>query len=826
MSAWSEARAAPAAVRDVRAEQRLAPLWVRLAIFFAGTTMAALAYVHVLQDAPSGTAVAVAAVATAYGAALSLTLAAVGGARFTRRSARVARTARAAVVVVVTLLALELGLLAVGVPVHLIAPWHWGALERAVDGGLGQLGSWVWPYTGSARWARLSVLMLLVPTTTLMALLFFWPGREGAGARRLGALAIAVALALCGMSNTHGGGWREQGLLLVVLVFAWLWLPTLGSSERGRALGWTLACAVAALVAAPLLGASHGWISFETGLEGRTVSAQGARPVAAANDFTGPQGMMFGPIEKARSQESLLAVQARQPPGLLRITSLDRFDGLRFIRSDAPPETSATDIVAGAQASWHESATVTVGALRSNLLAGTSGITTRVGWSDNRAPSMRRAPDGTLSLASPPAAGASYSVLSYTPKPTTAQLREAPSTVPGSYLPYTEFELPAASASALAAAQLAREAASPPRNAQLVRAPALATAGAFAGSGAAGAGAGPAVARRILASPYGPMYTLARHLAAGAGSSYEVVARVERYLLKGFTYDEQPPLVRYPLEAFLFASKHGYCEQFSGAMALMLRMDGIPARVGVGFKPTFTGASGTTSAARSSGGLVWTALPQDAHAWVEVFFSGIGWVPFDPTPATGAAGGRAGSAAFGRLAQETLSANSGSHAHISPVTVPVTRAHGAGGGGGSFRVAAWQWALIVIALVSSLLAWLYLRSARARARDRGGAVSGAAAEGAVRELERALRGLAWPLLPGMTLAQIAQRLERVGQPQAAAYVKRLRDRRFAGAPALAAPELSAARAERVALRRALARGKGLRGRLRALRLLPPGAPSL
>ena len=104
------------------------------------------------------------------------------------------------------------------------------------------------------------------------------------------------------------------------------------------------------------------------------------------------------------------------------------------------------------------------------------------------------------------------------------------------------------------------------------------------------------------------------------------------------------------------------------------------------------------------------------------------------------------------------------------------------------------------------------------------AAGGRSDEAAVRELERALRGPAWPLLPGTTLTEVAERLERLAQPQAAAYVRRLRDRRFGRATALTAPELSAARAERHALRRALARGRGLRGRLRALRLLPPGAP--
>jgi hypothetical protein len=62
-------------------------------------------------------------------------------------------------------------------------------------------------------------------------------------------------------------------------------------------------------------------------------------------------------------------------------------------------------------------------------------------------------------------------------------------------------------------------------------------------------------------------------------------------------------------------------------MAAMLRMLGIPARVAVGF----------TSGTRDDG--TWVVTDHDAHAWVEVWFAGIGWVPFDPTPGRGTLGG-------------------------------------------------------------------------------------------------------------------------------------------------------------------------------------------
>ena len=79
----------------------------------------------------------------------------------------------------------------------------------------------------------------------------------------------------------------------------------------------------------------------------------------------------------------------------------------------------------------------------------------------------------------------------------------------------------------------------------------------------------------------------------------------------------------YPLNAFLFRDKFGYCQQFSGAMALMLRMAGIPARVAAGFAPG--------SLNRDTG--EYRVRDLDAHSWVEVYFNGIGWVTFDPTPA-------------------------------------------------------------------------------------------------------------------------------------------------------------------------------------------------
>ncbi len=371
------------------ADEALGPLWVRLVVFFAVTTLSALAYERLLHDPPVGVAFAVAAAATVCGAALSVRAgggrpdasrrakwsACSGGAGRRCPGGGAARDRAGA--------ARRRG---TGAPARALAlGLRWRA---AVEGGLGPLGAWNWPYLGSSHWARLTVLMLLVPATTVMALLFFWPTRAGAAARRLCGLAIAVALALCGMTNSPGGGWRVEGLLLVAVVFAWLWSPTMRRLDAGRALRWTVACAAGALILAPLASGSHSWISF--------AANEGANPTAFQWD------QLYGPGSGPHSHNpTLLNVRATAAPGLLRVTSLDRFDGLRFIRSDSPPDTAATDIPASAESRSYQTATITIAGLRSSLLVGAAGITTHVSWQGRRAPALQRNPDGTLSLNAP-----------------------------------------------------------------------------------------------------------------------------------------------------------------------------------------------------------------------------------------------------------------------------------------------------------------------------------------------------------------------------------------------------------------------------------------
>jgi transglutaminase-like putative cysteine protease len=129
---------------------------------------------------------------------------------------------------------------------------------------------------------------------------------------------------------------------------------------------------------------------------------------------------------------------------------------------------------------------------------------------------------------------------------------------------------------------------------------------------------------------YRPLERLAEQVAGRARTPYDAVASLEKWFLVsgGFRYSNHPPVTSPPLVGFVTQTRLGYCQYFAGAMTLMLRYLGIPARVAVGF------AGGTYNAHQHA----WLVTDRDSHAWVEVWFRGYGWIPFDPTPpASGAA---------------------------------------------------------------------------------------------------------------------------------------------------------------------------------------------
>lgn len=123
------------------------------------------------------------------------------------------------------------------------------------------------------------------------------------------------------------------------------------------------------------------------------------------------------------------------------------------------------------------------------------------------------------------------------------------------------------------------------------------------------------------------MRELADSITAGLDNQYDRVQAVERWFHSEFTYTLDLPASprQATLEYFLFQRRAGHCEYFSTAMAMLLRMQGISAREVNGF----------LGGEWSEFGQYLAVTQNQAHAWVEVWFPGFGWVPFDPTPPGG-----------------------------------------------------------------------------------------------------------------------------------------------------------------------------------------------
>ncbi|KPI13386.1 transglutaminase domain-containing protein, partial [Actinobacteria bacterium OK074] len=119
----------------------------------------------------------------------------------------------------------------------------------------------------------------------------------------------------------------------------------------------------------------------------------------------------------------------------------------------------------------------------------------------------------------------------------------------------------------------------------------------------------------------------AKEVTAGSANHYEEAVKLQDYfaLTGGFTYNTQVSVGTGPNAIARFLKeKEGFCVHFSFAMAAMARTLGIPARVAVGFTPGSPQGDGSMSV-----GL------RDAHAWPELYFEGVGWTRFEPTPNRG-----------------------------------------------------------------------------------------------------------------------------------------------------------------------------------------------
>ena len=118
---------------------------------------------------------------------------------------------------------------------------------------------------------------------------------------------------------------------------------------------------------------------------------------------------------------------------------------------------------------------------------------------------------------------------------------------------------------------------------------------------------------------------LSLQVTRGSRTPAAKAAAIQAYLRDAnrFSYDtgRRPGSGYQALVNFLTVDKRGYCEQFATAMAMMARVNGIPARVSVGFLPG------------QRVGDTWEVSVREMHAWPELYFANYGWIRFEPTPA-------------------------------------------------------------------------------------------------------------------------------------------------------------------------------------------------
>jgi transglutaminase-like putative cysteine protease len=127
---------------------------------------------------------------------------------------------------------------------------------------------------------------------------------------------------------------------------------------------------------------------------------------------------------------------------------------------------------------------------------------------------------------------------------------------------------------------------------------------------------------------------MAERWTADATSDYRKVLAIQQHFHNGsFVYstDVEPVDDADALLEFLTQTKAGFCQQYSSAMAVMVRTLGLPARIGVGYR------AGTQQEDGS-----YLVRSDDAHAWVEVLFPGYGWLQFEPEAGTAHPNARAG----------------------------------------------------------------------------------------------------------------------------------------------------------------------------------------
>jgi transglutaminase-like putative cysteine protease len=747
------ARAGPAAAP----EQTLAAPIARAMALLALCGFAALQWMQMLEPA-AGQRAGYAVLAAGFAVAGLLI------------AGRLPGSARTPAAVLVALAALALALLGGGVADEQLLPTRWGELAGEIGRGLSTLPGARVPYRGLDDSTRLVIALGGTVLSIVAALLAFWPRRGELGFRHV-ALVLLVTLYAVPVVALDLSSQFLSGALLALLVVAYLRLERLQITDAGMAGFLAVAVVILGLAAAPALDTDQPWFDYETW----ALSNASSKSASFTWDHT------YGPLDWPRDGRELLRVKAKHP-AYWKATNLDDFDGARWVRDRSSTNQDGCDVSAYLNEDtdrYLQDIRVTVRNLRTQTFV-TAGVACAV-----LSPRLSPLPlgDGTYaSMSRELRRGDAYTAKVYTPNPNGRDRRVAPRIYPATLQRYAAIELapnlPPDPDPSVAARSLGYH----------VQFPMYGDVGRPTMTPISDNGAVPVDARRFLRdSRYARTYALAQRLRRASATQEDFVQSVLRYLGGDeFAYTESPPRAAENLDGFLFDARSGYCQMYSGAMALLLRMGGVPTRVATGF------ATGLLD--RKAGEYV--VRDFDAHSWVEVWYANYGWVTFDPTPAAAPARSQAD-----EEDEEDAAATQGAPDLGGDIRSDQARGVSAVDEGTPWTEIGLLAAAAVLA--AGLAFWLSRRRSRMLA----------AGWGPVAELERALARTRRAPGPAATLSTVEGLFART--PAAAGYVRALREQRYSGRGAQPTP------AGRRAVRAELARGAGPLGRLRAWWALPP-----
>jgi transglutaminase-like putative cysteine protease len=714
----------------------------------------------------------------------------------------------------VTLAGLLAAFAASPLELRLLRPKHWPELADGIGRGLEAVGTVRLPYAGSDEWTPDVIALGGSLLCVLAALLAFWPRGEEpgrAGERTAGGYPFFSLLALMTLLATPViavGGTRPLGLggIAAALVVAFLWLERL-PLRPGVGVAVLLGLAVAGGVPlATVTDREEPWFDYKGFAEGF-----GSGPPVRF-DFASSR---YGPIDWSRDGGEVFRVRSDEPQ-YWKVRTLGQFNGEGWepgnapegVSSQAEPELDLAEDF-GERPEWDKQFKVTIRRVRGREVIGAGTV---LGVENASRPVRPTALPGIWVADTDLRAGDAYTVRAHIPAPKPEQLEAATAGTDGRQPDALEIVAPFAYRNDVPPKGTPTAPRGTPVRSALLRFPP------FEARETAPVALYPTLEKFdtdgggvLRRTRYRRTWELAQRLKSRAETPYAYVQAVDAYLESGFTYSERPDEPgEAPLEQFLFDTRTGYCQHFAGAMALLLRMGGVPARVVQGFSP------GGFSKRKDA----WIIRDTDAHAWVEAWFDDYGWVVFDPTPAVTPARSQIAAldAATPATPEETEADTPAADPTADPADAGVRAdllrdsaagsadAEAAGGDGTPW----WAYALGGTGLVALAGGGLLLRRRR---RGPRAVPSRIAADRALAELELALRRSGRPVPLGTTLRSLEGRIAT--DPEALEYLRAIRAARYADT----APKLS--RSGRAALRRDLAAGLGYLGWLRALWALPP-----